>query len=111
MKISQSLPGGNIYKSNNQGRIKAEQEKEDSVSIGTAMETKEQQEIRELQEKIAGMRETSRKSFLMGILGATGLALSAAVGSPVLRLALAAGGTVALFKGCQTMYDKVMHDF
>ena len=74
-------------------------------------ETGEQQEIRELKEKIEVMRETSRKSFLMGVLGATGLAFSAAVGSPILRLAFAAGGAIALFKGCQTMYDKVMYDF
>ena len=110
MKISGNLPAKNIMQGKIKKEIKEEKAGTDSLDIGSN-KSKEQQEILELKGKIGEMRETARKSYLLGAAGAFGLGLTAAVSSPILRLALAAGSTVALFKGCQKMYDKVMHDF
>jgi hypothetical protein len=86
---------------------------EDKVCTGTCSGHDDveamKKELEAMKLKMAEKGELARKSFLLGTLGTAGLVATAAIASPIIRLAIAIPSTIALFKGCQTMYDKVMH--
>jgi len=53
------------------------------------------------------MKKEARKGYLLGAGGALALGLSAAA-TGIPALILMGVGAVALFKGCQTIHDKIL---
>ncbi|MFP4497324.1 MAG: hypothetical protein ACLFQV_03865 [Vulcanimicrobiota bacterium] len=64
------------------------------------------QSNRMLKQRMATIKKEAKKGYLLGLAGMAMLTMTLAT-PPLVGVGLMAAGTMALYKGCQTMVDKV----